>query len=316
MRSRAGLVIALLLWAPLSTDATALAIQLDYRFDTRGFFDASHPQGAAARGALERAAAAFASISDALAPIAPASGNTWTTGTFLHPGAGGFVSVADLAVPADAIVVFVGGRPLGGALGFASGSTIGSASGDPAFLETLAARGQLGALDPIPTDFGPWGGSITFNAAAPWHFGVSAGPAVTEQDFLTTATHEIAHILGIGIAASWDARVFDGHFEGAASIASFGEPVRVDATGGHWAEGVASLARGVAQETLMDPTTSRGVREWMTDLDWAGLRDVGWQVVPEPRSAVLFLLGVTQLAFFHRNADRPQRAAACVEESS
>jgi hypothetical protein len=59
----------------------------------------------------------------------------------------------------------------------------------------------------------------------------------------------------------------------------------------HWAEGVFSDVGGIRQETLMDPTTPAGVRELLTRLDYAGLRDIGWETtaVPVPGAAWLFV---------------------------
>jgi hypothetical protein len=293
---------AALLAAALSSPALAITVQFDYRYDTQGFFDpAVNPQGAQARAALEAAGAVYGNLADSLAAIAPGGGDHWLTG-FTAPG-GGQAVLEDLAVPADTLLVFVGGRPLFGVLGFAQNGAVLAPTGSAAFLDTLAARGQSGALGAVPTDYGPWGGSITFSASAPWHFDLATAPSVGTSDFFTTAVHELAHLLGIGNAPSWNALIQDDGnpatpltFHGAAAMAAYGGPVPLDATGGHWAEAVASLVNGVPQETLMDPTTARGVRELLTDLDLAGLRDIGWNVVPEPGTAASLALGLALLA--------------------
>jgi hypothetical protein len=109
-------------------------------------------------------------------------------------------------------------------------------------------------------------------------------------------THELGHILGIGTAASWDARVEgsvqDGYvFVGEHAKEAYGhESVPLDRYASHWAEGVMSVYNGQLQETAMDPSTPRGERQWMTELDYAGLRDIGWQV-PEPAALVLLVSG-------------------------
>ena len=41
----------------------------------------------------------------------------------------------------------------------------------------------------------------------------------------------------------------------------------------------------------LDPTLTTLTRKVLTDLDWAALQDIGWQVVPEPSEYVLFALG-------------------------
>jgi hypothetical protein len=287
---------ALLAAAP--APAGAIVIQFDYSHDTQGFFDpAVNPSAAQARATLEAAGAVYTRLTDDLAAIAPGSGNTWTVG-FPSPGGGNAV-ITDLAVAEDTMRVFVGGRPLFGVLGFANAGGIFAPAGSPAFLATIAARGQAGAQGAIPTDYGPWGGSITFSASAPWHFDLATAPSVGTSDFFTTAVHELAHLLGLGSAPSWGAQVGDdGFFYGAAAMAAFGGPVPLDPNAGHWAEGVMSTVDGVIQETLMDPTTARGIRELLTELDLAGLSDIGWEVtaVPEPTTAACLALGLLVLA--------------------
>jgi hypothetical protein len=69
--------------------------------------------------------------------------------------------------------------------------------------------------------------------------------------------------------------------------------------------------RRLWQETLMDPSTPRGTRELLTDLDLAGLADIGWQVtaVPEPGSAHLLLAGLGVLGAL-RWQQRSRRAVS------
>jgi hypothetical protein len=289
--------------------ASALDLVFDYRFD-RGFFtDALGAPIVERRAALDLAAQAYAGLSDALAPIVPAGADTWSA-TFRHPSWSNFfetATVVDLAVPAGALVVFVGGSPsFSSVLGIAeSGSA--AARGSAGFVATVAARGQAGALADTPSDFGPWGGSIWFNSAAAWHFGAgTAGLDATRSDFLTTATHEIGHLLGIGAAPSWQALVRgapgDYRFTGAAARGAHGDDVPLDAIAAHWAAGTTSFAGGVPQGTLMDPFTPRGARELLTELDLAGLRDVGWQLspIPAPPGAPLLLAGIPLVAALAR----------------
>lgn len=127
------------------------------------------------------------------------------------------------------------------------------------------------------------------NANNSWYFGEDAsGLTPGNPDLLTTVAHEIGHILGYGEADSWLSQIDNGFFTGSNSVASYGGLVPVDQFNNHWAEGVSSLVNGVMQETMMDPSTTPGLRQLPTDLDYAGLADIGWEVevaaVPLPAS--------------------------------
>lgn len=198
-----------------------------------------------------------------------------------------------------------------------AGSTLGiggpggfSAGGTAAFLNTVRARGQSGALlANDPTDFGPWGGSITFDTDAAWYF--DPDPLTLEvfpgqNDFYSVAVHELAHLLGIGTAPSWDTFVSGSVFTGTASRAEnggFNVPLSGDT--GHWADGttdrVATPMTLALQETAMDPSLLQGTRKYFTELDYAGLDDLGWQVaVPEPGVAGLLAAGGVMLLGWRR----------------
>ena len=145
----------------------------------------------------------------------------------------------------------------------------------------MQARGQAGALATPATDFGPWGGSVTFDTTANWSFAGTGGtPGAGQYDFLTVALHELGHVLGIGTSSSWftDVNVSNNTFTGPQAEASYGGPVPLDAGAGdgspdgHWADG--TLSGG--QVTVMNPVIPAGARRLFTALDWAGLEDIGW----------------------------------------
>ena len=94
----------------------------------------------------------------------------------------------------------------------------------------------------------------------------------------------------------------------------FGGPVPLDRFASHFAEGTLGLtARGV-QETLMDPSTPAGVRQLPTDLDFAVLSDIGWEVTPMPIPvpSSLWLLGTTTVALMRFGSIRVARRQAAV----
>ena len=69
----------------------------------------------------------------------------------------------------------------------------------------------------------------------------------------------------------------------------------------HWAEGTMSVALGIAQEAAMDPTLVNGTRKYFTDLDYAAMADIGWEVnvpppVPEASTWAMLMAGLGLVA--------------------
>jgi hypothetical protein len=259
------------------TRANALVFQFDYTYDTNNFFDTGTANGLAARDRLTQAGNFFTSFTDNLTAISPGDSNTWTA-IFSHPGTGASQSVSDLSIAVDTLLIYAGGRDLPGtALGF-GGSGGFNASGDLAFLDSIT-RGQGTTSGTTATDFGPWGGSIAFDTLVNWNFS-SASPGATENDFLSVAIHELGHALGIGTAASWDNLISGTAFIGSVSTTVYGSNPPLEADGFHWAEGTTSVvpSTGESQEVAMDPTIITGTRKSFTRLDYAGLKDLGWEV--------------------------------------
>lgn len=261
--------------------ADAIFFHFDYTYDTNSFFNTQTK-----KDLLELTVASyFTPFTDNLTAIHPGpSGfgfdNTWTA-KFTNPATGLEQSIADLVVPENTLIVYAGGRDL-------SGSTLGmggpggfSASGTSTFVDTVKARGQSGALASTPTDFGRWGGSITFDTNATWNF-TSNSPSGGQNDFLSVAIHEMAHLLGLGSAPSWDTYVSGGQFTGTNSVASYGGNVPLYSGNSHWAEGTISTVNGLSQEAAMDPSITVGTRKLFTELDYAGLADVGWETQEVP----------------------------------
>ena len=265
-----------------------ISVQFDYTFDTGHFF-----ADQARRDSLQAAADAMtAGLSDSLLAIQPTPADQWTAG-FYNPTTGQLQAVPDLAVPADTLVIYVGAQDLYSVGSEASGAPGGvgfpSSPGgtDPAWIDTVEARGQAGALAAPPTDFGPWGGVLSFDDSpnTSWYFGPdpsAIGPG--QLDFFTVVEHEIGHVLGIGQAPSWFAQVHDGDFFGPATKSLEGNiPVPLDAGHIHWATGT-SWNNQVA---IMSGPAIPGVRRYLTGLDLAGLADIGWQIPSPPVVAAI-----------------------------
>ena len=271
-------------WAePLETrDCPSVTIQLDYTYDANNFFDTP-----AKRAILQVAADTVgARLGDNLTAIAPTGGDHWTE-VFPDPATGTTRTVSDPVVPANTIVVYVGGRPLVGAGELGVGSTGGTSSvGTNAWNDLVSSRGQPGALLATPNDFGPWGGSISFDTNAKFYFGTDpTAQKATENSFLSVAFHELFHVLGFGTAGSWKDQVTPlNRFAGPASTAFYEgaglPPLSPDHA--HWAAGTTSGGT----ETVMDPSILIGTRELPTRLDYAGLQDIGWSLLADPDSTI------------------------------
>ncbi len=293
LRTRA--LAALLLLAPLPL--RALDIQFDYSFDSNNFFVGHLDRQAV----LEAAAQVFESrLTDALTGIAPTVSNTWKA-NFPRPDTGVATSVAGPAIPAGVLRVYAGGRVIAGSTLGIGGPGGFSVKGSQSFVDAVRARGQAGALPATgKTDFGPWGGAITFDSDAAWYFDpnpLTLESFGTQNDFYSVAVHELAHLLGFGAASSWDMFVSGAGFTGSASRAAHGGAnVPLSAEDDHWADGTIStvatpLVLGL-QPAAMTPSLFQGTRKYFTELDFAGLDDLGWQVaVPEPGALALLAVG-------------------------
>ncbi|HEY1379191.1 MAG TPA: hypothetical protein VGF55_20480, partial [Gemmataceae bacterium] len=234
----------------LAGPAPAARAQIVFDFDTShdgGFFTTA-PTAALAMNALQTAGNMLASrLGDTLTAITPGGGNTWTTNAFDPSNPNGpSIAVTDLSIPQNHIHVYVGGAALGGGgeLGLGGPGGFGS-SGFGNWNDTVAARGQTHALDPTPTDFGPWGGSVSFSNTATWNFSTLTGPLPGQNDFLSVALHELGHLLGFGTADSFAALATAGHtFTGPSSTAlNGGVNPPLDSQNAHWAPGFSYLGQ-------------------------------------------------------------------------
>jgi hypothetical protein len=96
----------------------------------------------------------------------------------------------------------------------------------------------------------------------------------TSNDFLSTAIHELGHVLGIGSAAAFDALVEDGRFIGARAMEVHGGPVELAPDGNHFAAD--TMSRGKVPS--MEYGTRPGQRKRPTELDLAVLEDLGYTI--------------------------------------
>ena len=172
-----------------------LHVRFDYTYDTSGFFDTQEK-----KDVLQLAGDILLSaMGDDLAAIVPGGGNTWTA-IFDNPATGRKSVLPTLVVPENEIIVYVGagsgqyrdGR-LEGVLAGPGGLIV---PGNRRVRQAVATRGERGTDGPVSTDFGPWGGTITFNTNPAVSFSYDDDVDPDELDFFTVALHEMVHVLG------------------------------------------------------------------------------------------------------------------------
>ncbi|MGE0484720.1 MAG: peptidase M10A and M12B matrixin and adamalysin [Gammaproteobacteria bacterium] len=298
--------------------AQALTIEFDYSFDLGNFFAA----GSLERTALEEAGAWYENnLTDSLTAIGHGPGQFDTySARFSNPSQfnAGLTELEPLridnfSVAADTVRIFVGAVDLdpfgGGTLGVAGPGSF-SVNGSLAYQNAMASRGQgaSGVFADIfglnANDFALWGGSLSIDNDRTWHSDPYTLPTGGRPDLFSVLLHELGHVFGIGTSASWanQLNAAQNRFLGPDAVASFGADVPTQAGGAHWVNGTQSLttddfvangiAAGLLRETAFDPSLNLGTRKVLTELDVAGLRDVGWVIpvtaVPLPPAGWLF----------------------------
>ncbi len=251
-----------------------VAFQIDYSLDTSGFFSVqSH------RDALSYAASQIGSqLNDHLLAVPASGGNSYSL-VFDSPATGQSITRIGPNIAADTILLYVAARDVSGAELGIGGPTGYSASGSQSFFDLLQGRGQIGATLATgkQTDTAPLAGAITFDSMANWSFDTASPPTNSSlNDFVSVAQHEITHALGIGLADSWKNLIVNQTFNGTQAKAVYGGPVPVQpVTAGHFAAGTISPGQG---EAAMAPSLTQGTRKVLTQLDFAALNDIGWEV--------------------------------------
>lgn len=282
------------------TPTQALLINFDYSYDTIGFYTTE------AKATLANVSSLYENlISMRLDAIIPSGGNTWTM-DFNNPSTGTPLTLSDQTVAENTILIFLGSQDLGGSqLGY-GGHGGYSSFGSTNWNNNVAYRGNTDAQ--AGTAFSLWGGAISFNNTATWNLTL-APPTAGQNDFYSVAIHEIGHVLGFGSSTIWDDQISGTTFTGAASTTENGG-VNPQLSPGldHWASSINSptVNGAVSQQTAFSPSITTGTRKDLTQLDLAGLQDLGWQVIPEPSALTLIGLGILVITYRKRTRNTKQ----------
>lgn len=167
--------------------------------------------------------------------------------------------------------IFVGARSFLDSRGRATDLTLGEGSASGYFFGDDRYAGD---------DFEPWLGSMAFNSNVDWFFDstptTDSDIPSAKSDFLSTAIHEIGHILGFSSSIKAFANNLDsaGNFAGPNAMAQNGGAA-IPLEGSHIQD---NYEFGGSGETVLDPSSRNGVRQLPTILDIAILDDIGYEV--------------------------------------
>jgi len=312
MGMKAKILAAAVASISMAGSAQAIEFVFDYSYDD-GFMTLER------RAILEQAASVLETrITDELGAIGP-DGTFRSRIFFSSPATGQSANDQSAVIGANQLRVYVGNRGLGEGVTHNSVGTVASPTGGSgpeydAYRAAMMSRGQTGVLTSPQTDFGPWGGALAFNSAMAYYFDndLSTTESFEGYDFYTAALRGLIGILGFGgglvnnTAASYTAQADTTNmlFNGENAVAQNGGlAVALDDDSYRFlGASVSSTVGGLSQTALMTMTLSAGERRQVTDLDWAVLSDIGWQVaaVPEPAEYAMFLAGLGVLTVVSR----------------
>lgn len=264
----------------------------------------------------------------------------WTI-NYTDPKTGSSIDLAPLSIAADQINIYVGTRALLGStlgVGGPSGASVAESTtyfneaDVPAAIALAEDAGNLemgrgggpvmGTLLSGRASYGAIAGSIWFDndinndgmfdaigtLSDQWHFDPNTAVEPNRSDLYSVALHEMLHAIGFGTSETWQSLANNGTWIGANVNVLFGGIgtglVTLD---GHVAEGLSGfrLSDGLAQESVMDPSVTQGMRKELTDLDLAFLRDLGYLTIPEAAVTWLLAAGAVGLFAVNRRRIRP-----------
>lgn len=326
--------------AIVTTPVGATNIVIDFSDSTSAFFDNSPDgllAQAAVQAAANDLSNALTTSLNSLSTYAyqGISGGTTVTITntlrYTNPETG-VSTIFGGALAADEFRIYAGARSLtGSTLGQGGPGGISLSAGVSGFPSTAQAAADLASANSsagmtrgahvistisgsfggsfvgtsYSTSYGPTLGNLWFDndGSSSWHLDHTTPVGAGTNDLYSVALHEMIHALGIGSSTNWNNLVSGTTWLGSEASALHGTGVGlIDSVGSHVEYGIMStrLSDGALQEVVMDPNITTGTRKELTELDLAFLRDIGWQTIPEPSTALLLSLWSVSLLLRRR----------------
>lgn len=142
-------------------------------------------------------------------------------------------------------------------------------------------NGVTGIID---VDFGVNFGSLALDDTTAWHFDYTTTVAPGKFDLYSVALHEMVHVLGIGASQTWKSLVSGTTWNGSEVIDLVGSGANLidpSQDQSHIAHFTMSqrITDGEPQEVAMDRDIGTGERNYLTVLDLAFLRDIGYSTI-------------------------------------
>ncbi|WP_018410424.1 PEPxxWA-CTERM sorting domain-containing protein [Methyloversatilis thermotolerans] len=325
MKTLRQLTLGLALASCFGSANAYINIVFDYTYDTNNFFTADR------RATLEQAAAAFETrVFDTLDAITSTPGGNSISLNILG------TRIENANIAKNELRIYVNSA-------ISVGSTAGEATpisanqggmgvkGDTSYINASWSRGQTGWPD---SEVGTWGGSITYDSNVSWYADsdVSTIESFAGQWDLYTATLkglvEIMGVSGNGVDTAYREKLNGlGNFNGDKAKTEYDvrggrqnllQAIPTEKIYSHETRLAANIKgdltrNGVETEqlALLAWGLSTGERRYMTDLDWAIMDDIGWDVtgftvmpetppIPEPQTWAMLAAGLGLIGYTAR----------------
>lgn len=175
-----------------------------------------------------------------------------------------------------------------------SGPVIGTLSGNTG----IDFGNGLSATADYSISYGPAYGSLALDTSYGstsftnyWHLDHTTSVVGNKRDLYSVALHEMLHAIGVGASETWNELIVGNGtaWSGAEVFAETGVTnnmvVKSSGSDSDYADHIAygksgrNIYTGATQEAVMDPDLTNGSRKYLTTLDLAFLRDLGYTTI-------------------------------------